>query len=53
MGRRISGEIIDGASVLHLKDHDPDLELGLIYASANRDIPLLQGFLGVIAQVAG
>jgi DNA-binding transcriptional LysR family regulator len=43
---------IDGARVLRLKDPHPDLELGLIYASANRDLPLLQGFLGILAQAA-
>jgi len=39
---------IDGVSNLHLKDSKPDLELGLIYASANRALPLLQGFLGIL-----
>jgi len=39
---------IDGVSILQLRDSKPELELGLIYASVNRDLPLIQGFLGVI-----
>lgn len=43
---------IDGVKILHLKDPQPNLELGLIFTSANRDLPLAQGFLSVLDQVA-
>ncbi len=42
---------IDGVKILHLKDPQPNLELDLIFTSANRDLPLTQGFLGVLDQV--
>jgi len=41
---------IEGFSILQLKDAKPDLELGLIYTSVNRDLPLIQGFLGMLAR---
>jgi len=40
---------IEGVRILQLKDSKPELELGLIYAYADRDLPLIQGFLDTLA----
>ena len=44
---------IKGVKILHLKDSQPKLELGLIFTSVNRDLPLIQGFLNVIKRESG
>jgi DNA-binding transcriptional LysR family regulator len=41
---------IKGVSILQLRDSNSELELGLIYTSADSDLPLIQGFLGVLEQ---
>jgi DNA-binding transcriptional LysR family regulator len=41
---------IDGVRILQLKDSKPELELGLIYASKDRELPLIQGFLGLLSK---
>jgi len=46
------GTEIEGVSILQLKDPRPELELGLIYAAANMELPLIQGFLGILMQSA-
>ena len=46
------GTGIEGVSILQLKDPRPELELGLIYAAANTELPLIQGFLGILMQSA-
>jgi len=43
---------IEGVSILHLKDSRPELELGLICAAENRELPLIQGFLRTLMQAA-
>ena len=44
---------IDGVSILQLKDSKSELELGLIYNSVDRDLPLIQGFLNVLKKESG
>ena len=39
---------IEGVSILQLKDSKSELDLGLICASTDRDLPLIQGFLSVL-----
>ena len=39
---------IRGVKILHLKDPEPALELGLIFTSGNRDLPLIKGFLAML-----
>ena len=41
---------IDGVSIVHLKDEQPVLDLGLIHAAENRDRPLIKGFLDMLQQ---
>jgi DNA-binding transcriptional LysR family regulator len=45
-------ESIDGVSILQLEDADAELELGLVHTSENRDLPLIQSFLDVLAKQA-
>jgi len=44
---------IEGVSILRLRDSNSILELGLIYAAADRDLPLIQGFLNVLIKESG
>lgn len=44
---------IEGVKILQLKDARPELELGLIFTSENRDLPLIQGFLGALRKENG
>jgi len=37
-------------SIQRLRDSNSELKLGLIYVSADRDLPLIQGFLSVLAK---
>jgi len=39
---------IEGVRILQLKDPNSELELGLIYTSADRELPLIQGFLDML-----
>ncbi|MCP4047794.1 MAG: LysR family transcriptional regulator [Gammaproteobacteria bacterium] len=40
---------VGGVSILQLNDPKPELQLGLIYTSTDRELPLVQAFLNVVS----